>query len=170
LGNEVDTFHNYWLNLRDITSDLIPKKLIINNEKIIENEFGNILHGMKNNSVGYNTFGEAYFSLIKKGCMKGWKCHKKMTLNLIVPNGEVIFFIYKNNPRNKSQKGYYIKISEKLYSRFTVPPGFWVSFLGVSEEKNIILNIADLVHDPSESFSETIDTSFMRLINKIFIS
>ncbi|MFW5625378.1 MAG: dTDP-4-dehydrorhamnose 3,5-epimerase, partial [Campylobacter hyointestinalis] len=57
--------------------------------KQIYNPKGNIFHAMKNSDIGYLGFGEAYFSTIDQNKIKGWKKHTKMTLNLIVPIGEI---------------------------------------------------------------------------------
>ena len=37
-----------------------------------------------------------YFSVVNPGVVKGWKLHKKMTCNLIVPIGTIKFVISKN--------------------------------------------------------------------------
>ena len=58
--------------------------LILTPMKQIHHPKGNIFHAMKKSDLGYNGFGEAYFSTINKGDVKGWKKHTKMTLNLLV--------------------------------------------------------------------------------------
>ena len=68
--------------------------------KQIHHPKGDILHGMKKSDIGFDGFGEAYFSSIKEGEIKGWKKHRKMTLNLIVPVVEIEFVVFdakKNN-------------------------------------------------------------------------
>ena len=42
-------------------------------------------------------FGEIYFSNINSLCIKAWKKHKIMTLNLIVPIGKVRFVFHDKN-------------------------------------------------------------------------
>ena len=42
----------------------------------------------------FSEYGEAYFSTLKFGEIKGWNMHERMVLNLIVPIGKVIFVIY----------------------------------------------------------------------------
>ena len=63
---------------------------------------GDVLHGMKFSDQGYFGFGEAYFSIIKPGLIKGWKRHKRMVLNLIVPLGSIHFVLYDDRPNSKS--------------------------------------------------------------------
>ena len=54
---------------------------------------GDVLHAMKKSDTGYVDFGEAYFSLVEFGAIKAWKRHLQMTLNLVVPIGEVQFVL-----------------------------------------------------------------------------
>ena len=54
---------------------------------------GDVLHAMKKSDPGYVDFGEAYFSLVEFGTIKAWKRHLQMTLNLVVPIGEVQFVL-----------------------------------------------------------------------------
>ena len=73
-----------------------------------------------------------------------------MTLNLIVPIGEVTFVIY--NDKGDSFKNNYFSytISSTNYFRLTIPPGLWIAFKGKLKDFNLVLNIADLEHDPQE--------------------
>ncbi len=111
---------------------------------------GNIYHAMKKSDVGFGGFGEAYFSNIFVNCIKGWKKHSEMTLNLIVPVGEIKFVIYDE----KSKCFFSVNLSNKNYQRLTVKPNLWLAFQGISES-SMLLNIANMEHDPNES--ETIE-------------
>jgi len=112
---------------------------------------GNIFHGMKQSDPGYAGFGEAYFSTINHDEIKPWKKHIEMTLNFIVPIGEIQFVIYDDRPESKT-KGNFLKINLCLnnYQRLTIPCGVWVAFLGVGKEINLLLNITNLEHDALE--------------------
>ena len=68
--------------------------IILTPLKQIHHPKGDIYHAMKKSDIGFENFGEAYFSTIIKNDIKGWKKHTKMTLNLIVPSGEIEFVIY----------------------------------------------------------------------------
>jgi dTDP-4-dehydrorhamnose 3,5-epimerase len=122
--------------------------LSINNLSIIETPGGNVLKGLLSSDSSFNGFGEAYFSEIESGAIKGWKYHKQMTLNLIVPKGKVKFvFCVREQDNDKFEE---IVIGEKKYQRITVKPGIWFGFQGVDSEKSLILNIADIPHMPQE--------------------
>ena len=58
---------------------------------------------MKETSAGYAGFGEAYFSQVDKGAIKAWKRHKKMTLNLLVPVGEIKFVLFDDREASNTQ-------------------------------------------------------------------
>ena len=114
--------------------------------KIIKLSTGNIMHALNKNELKNQTFGEAYFSKIKFGKIKAWKYHIKTTLNLIVPYGKVKFVFYSQ----KDEKFRVVEIGEKKYLRLTVPPKIWFGFKGLSKHESIILNIANIEHDPKE--------------------
>ena len=112
---------------------------------------GSIYHGLKKSGVGFAGFGEAYFSTINNGEIKGWNRHKRMILNLIVPIGDVTFVIYDDRKKSRSKgKFFKVMLSQTNYQRLTVPPGLWLAFKGKSNNINLILNIADMEHDPDE--------------------
>ena len=107
---------------------------------------GDIFRAMKVSDDGFYGFGEAYFSSINKGDIKGWKRHAKMTLNLVVVTGEVEFAVCNGDDF------FSVKLSKDNYQRLTVQPSLWVAFKGLSDE-NMLLNLASIEHDPSESES-----------------
>ena len=119
--------------------------------KKIFNEKGNIYHCLKNSDPGFMGFGEAYFSSVTCGAVKGWNRHKNMTLNLIVAVGEVSFVICEHIKEHRSKSKFFqITLSESNYHRLTIPPGLWVAFQGKGSNLNLILNIADSCHDTDE--------------------
>lgn len=112
---------------------------------------GNVFHGMKSSDFGFCGFGEAYFSTIKYEEIKPWKKHLQMTLNFIVPVGEIRFVIFDDREKSKT-KGNILDITLSLnnYKRLTIPSGLWVAFKGIGENTNLLLNIADIEHEPNE--------------------
>ncbi|MDC0965240.1 WxcM-like domain-containing protein [Candidatus Thioglobus sp.] len=112
---------------------------------------GDIFHAMKASDIGFSGFGEAYFSTINKNDIKGWKKHTDMTLNLVVVTGEVEFVAYDGD------SFFNIKLSKKNYQRLTVRPNLWLAFKGIDDE-SILLNLANIEHDPNESENVDLDT------------
>lgn len=105
---------------------------------------GDVFRCLKNSDIGYNNFGEAYFSFVEKNFVKAWKIHKKMTLNLIVPTGSVKFVFFDHEKKFRE-----IISGRDNYKRITVPPNIWFGFQGLYEE-NLILNLANIKHDKNE--------------------
>ena len=125
--------------------------------KKIDNPLGDIWHGLKSLELQYLSFGEAYFSFVNQGKIKGWKKHNKATLNLIVPLGEIHFYAgFSESNRREFIKSRKFILGEKKYYRLTVPPGLWLAFKGISK-KNMLLNISDIPHNKNESINEELD-------------
>ncbi len=133
--------------------------IILTPLKIINLESGDVMHAMKCGDPGYYEFGEAYFSFIKKGQIKGWKKHKMMTLNLIVPLGTVAFVLFDDREVSKTKGEFFkVELSRQNYQRLTVPPGIWMGFQGLDDTENMLLNIASIKHDPDEAVSIPINS------------
>ena len=108
---------------------------------------GDVMHAVKRDDRGFAGFGEAYFSWVDPGAVKAWKLHQKLTLNLIVPIGVVRFvFQAPNQPESFRVED----IGGERYARLTAPPGLWFGFQGIGAPLNLVLNVTDLPHDPSE--------------------
>ena len=45
-------------------------------------------------------------------------------------------------------------LSKDNYYRLTVEPKLWVAFKGLSKNMNLVLNIANIQHEPSESVTK----------------
>jgi len=119
--------------------------------KIMENPAGEVLRGLRKDDRGFCQFAEAYFSTIRGGAVKAWKRHREMTLNLVVPVGEVRFVVFDDREGSSTCGSYFEAVlSRSKYSRLTVAPRLWVGFEGISNDGNLILNIADIIHDPTE--------------------
>ena len=118
--------------------------------KQITHPKGDIFHAMKASDDGFSGFGEAYFSTVNQGEVKGWKKHTEMTLNLVVVIGEIEFVVYDDN------RFYGVKLSKNNYQRLTVEPGLWLAFRGLDSE-NMLLNLSSIEHDPNESENVDLD-------------
>ena len=105
---------------------------------------GDLFHAMKASDDDFCGFGEAYFSAINMGDVKGWKKHTEMTMNLVVVIGKVELVIYDGD------SFFNVKLSKNNYQRLTIKPNLWLAFRGLST-KNILLNLASIEHDPNEA-------------------
>ncbi len=109
---------------------------------------GDIFHAMKKSDIGFDGFGEAYFSTINQNDIKGWKKHTKMTLNIVVPVGNIEFVVYDEN----SKEFFSTKLSHNNYQRLTLKAGLWMAFKGL-DKYNMLLNLASIEHDQNEAIN-----------------
>tara|TARA_B100000029_G_C17609724_1_gene969023 strand:- start:5457 stop:5876 length:420 start_codon:yes stop_codon:yes gene_type:complete len=130
----------------------MAKEIIKSKPKTINHPDGNILRVLRSSDNNFKGFGEAYFSMIGYNKIKAWKKHREMTMNLIVPVGEVMF-VFKDSQDIFSIE----KIGEKNYMCLTVPPGVWFGFKGLGENINLILNISNIQHNDTEVERADID-------------
>lgn len=126
----------------------------------IQNPKGDIMHALKCTDKGYFGFGEAYFTHIHPGEVKGWKRHNKMHLNLVVVSGKIKFVIYDDREGSCTYGDFYeITLSpEDNYQRLTVAPGLWLSFCGVGNETSVLMDIIPEPHDDSEGDRTSLET------------
>lgn len=133
--------------------DKIIAGVRLTNLKIIRGENGDVMHALKASDESFDRFGEAYFSTVKCGSIKGWKRHKEMTLNLVVPVGAIRFVIYddRNASETRGEYNEFLLGADAEYARLTVAPGLWMAFQGVGAHLNLLLNLANIEHAPDEA-------------------
>ena len=115
------------------------------------NPKGDVSHAMKKSDAGFAGFGEAYFTTILPGLIKGWHKHQRMTMNLIVPIGRTRFVIFDDRKNSKSKGNFYsVELSPENHQRLTIPPGLWTAFKGESDAVSLILNLSSIEYDDLE--------------------
>jgi dTDP-4-dehydrorhamnose 3,5-epimerase len=133
--------------------------VLLTPQKRILHPNGDILHALKASGPGYAGFGEAYFSTVHHGAIKGWKRHRRVTLNLVVPVGEIRFVIHDDRAGSATQGKFTdFVLGGEHHARLTVPPGVWMAFQGRGKELNLLLNIIDEEHDPAEADNVPLET------------
>ena len=132
------------------------KDVLITPLEIINTLGGNVMHGIKEVDDGFSGFSEAYFSEIDFNAIKAWKRHKSMTLNLVVPVGEIKFVLFDSREETNCQFQKII-ISKDNYCRITVPPMVWVGFQGLHKGGSMLLNIANMMHDFKEAERKNVE-------------
>lgn len=121
-------------------------QITVTPQKRIYVEGGDVLHALKAQESSYKGFAEAYFSFVNHRFVKAWKKHLRMTLNLLVPQGEVRFVFFDDQTKQFRQEC----IGENNHARITVPPGIWFGFQGLVAPTSLVLNLANIEHDPQE--------------------
>jgi dTDP-4-dehydrorhamnose 3,5-epimerase len=134
------------------------KDVVITPLKRIEGEKGSVYHGIKKTDAGFAGFEEAYFSTVNPGTIKGWKKHYEMTMNLVVPQGTIKFVLYDDREGSDTEGVFqHLIISPENYCRLTVPPKIWMAFEGLATSVNLLMNVANMIHDPNEQINLPLD-------------
>jgi dTDP-4-dehydrorhamnose 3,5-epimerase len=129
---------------------MMIKDVILTPLNIISVAGGDVMHALKSSEVGFEKFGEAYFSSIEFGAIKAWKRHHEMQLNLIVPIGQIKFVLFDDRNGDKNGVFQEVLLSPKNYFRLSIPPLVWVGFQGLEKENSTLLNIASIEHSEEE--------------------
>jgi dTDP-4-dehydrorhamnose 3,5-epimerase len=114
---------------------------------------GEVRHGLRHDDPDFTGFGEAYFSEVLPGRIKGWKLHRVMTMNLVVVQGSVRFLLCDDEENGQERCEVVLSVGPEIgpYGRLTVAPGVWMAFAGLGEGTNLLLNLASHSHDPAEA-------------------
>jgi dTDP-4-dehydrorhamnose 3,5-epimerase len=139
----------------------IINDLVITPLKQIIDERGAVFHFLKSDSPSFSNFGEAYFSKIYEGVVKGWKLHKIAQQNFCVPYGSVKIVVFDNRI-NSSSRGVLQEITLNdidNYFLLSMPAGLWYSFKCTSHEYAILANIINIKHSPDEAMSLPLETN-----------
>lgn len=110
---------------------------------------GEVRHGLRRDEDDFAGFGEAYFSEVLPGHVKGWKRHSLMTMNLVVVQGSVRFLLCDD----AASCDCLLSVDREAgpYGRLTVHPGVWMAFAGMGAGTNLLMNLASHGHDPAEA-------------------
>lgn len=132
----------------------MKQEVYLNKLKRIAVSQGDVYHGIKASDRSFKGFGELYFSRIESHRVKGWKRHKRLTLNLMVPVGEVRFVVFAHDSGTclPSHLVSDCRLGADVnHQRLTVEPGMWVAFQGIGQGINVVANVIPEEHDPTET-------------------
>ncbi len=117
----------------------------------IPDERGAVFHMLREDSDGFDRFGEIYFSMIYPGAIKAWHLHREMTLNYAVPVGMVKLVCYDGREGSASHGvSQEMHVGELNYVLVTIPPFVWNGFKGVGSTPALVANCATVAHRPDE--------------------
>ncbi len=124
----------------------------------IPDDKGMVMHMMRADSPYFTKFGEVYFSVVKFKKIKAWKRHKLMTQNFAVPVGLINVVLFDDRADSPTRGAVQeVRLGQSEFSLLKIPPMIWYGFTGLTEQESLIVNCADLAHDPQES--ERIDVN-----------
>lgn len=141
-----------------LLSELIDD-VVLTELKQFSDERGTLLHMLRNDDPIFTTFGECYFSEVLPGAVKAWKLHRNQTQNFSVPVGRIKLVIYDNRKNSISNGNLqYVNLGRPdSYFRIMIPPGLWYGFTCISDMPALLVNCADIPHDPQESEIRMLD-------------
>jgi dTDP-4-dehydrorhamnose 3,5-epimerase len=126
--------------------------VIITELRQIGDERGAVLHMLRCDAPEFVRFGECYFSEVLPGATKAWKRHRAQTQNVAVPVGRIRLVIYDDR-QGSSTRGQVQRLElgrPDAYLRLRIPPGLWYGFTCISPAPALLVNCADLPHDPAD--------------------
>ena len=125
----------------------------------IGDERGAVLHMMRCDAPEFVRFGECYFSEIVPGAVKAWKRHRAQSQNLVVPVGRIRLVIYDGREQSASRGQTMVLEMGRpdAYLRVGIPKGLWYGFACISATPALLVNCADLPHDPSDNEMRPVD-------------
>jgi len=123
--------------------------------RIIADNRGAVIHFMKNTDPEFVQFGEVYFSVVRRGAVKAWHLHKRMTLNYICFTGEVFVGLFDDREgsptRGMSNRFLLSSRMNEAHKLLTIPPNVWNGYYAVPGNSMAgIANLATEPHDPDE--------------------
>ena len=117
----------------------------------IPDERGAVFHMLREDTEGFERFGEIYFSSVYPGVVKGWHLHHEMTLNYAVPVGMVKLVCYDDRAGSPTRGNLVEIVTGDLdYQLVTIPPLVWNGFKGVGTTPALVANCATIPHRPGE--------------------
>lgn len=112
----------------------------------IKNFKGDIFKILKSSDEEFKGFGEIYISNVKRGEIKAWKKHLKMTCILIPISGLTKIVVY-------DEQGFQaFNLDSKNKKKLIIPPNTIFGFSAIKGDSSI-MNIANIEHDPNESIN-----------------
>ncbi|MDP1821174.1 MAG: dTDP-4-dehydrorhamnose 3,5-epimerase family protein [Acidimicrobiales bacterium] len=125
--------------------------LVVTPLRRIPDERGAVLHMLREDSPGFERFGEIYFSSVYPAVVKGWHRHHEMTLNYAVPVGMVKLVCYDDR-EGSSTHGNVVElhVGELSYSLVRIPPMVWNGFKGEGTAPALVANCSTIAHRPDE--------------------
>ena len=135
--------------------------------KQIKDDRGAVFHHLKYTSSSYKGFEEVYISKTFPQKIKGWKKHLKMTQNFCVPVGSFKFVLFDDRPDSATFNviNEFVIDEEHNYRLLSIPPNVWYGFECLSSYPGIIVNLSNLVYDPSEIITQNLNNNTIPYTN-----
>ena len=119
----------------------------------ISDSRGSVFHMLRSDSDDFQGFGECYFSEVLPGAIKAWKYHHTQIQNIAVPSGLMRLVLFDSRVSSNTY-GNILELDlgrPKAYRRVKIPPKIWYGFACLGSMPAILVNCANIPHDPSDT-------------------
>jgi dTDP-4-dehydrorhamnose 3,5-epimerase len=100
---------------------------------------GAVYQMLKRTDAHFLQFGEIYFSTVRKGAVKAWKNHSRVTVSYACVSGLLRMTLYDDRPESPTRRTIReVLLGPECYFLIVVPPGIWNGFQGLSESDAVL--------------------------------
>jgi dTDP-4-dehydrorhamnose 3,5-epimerase len=118
----------------------------------LPDERGTIMHMLRASDPHFIEFGEIYFTTIYEGIVKGWHCHREMTLNYACVHGRIKLVLYDERAGSPTAGSLMEAfLGPDNHCLVLIPPGVWNGMKGMSHPFALVANCATHPHDPART-------------------
>lgn len=123
--------------------------VVIRPLKMIPDERGTILHGVRNDNI-LSDFGEVYFKKLYGGVVNGWHIHETLKLNYMCIHGMIKLVLFDTRPDSPT-KGILQEVffGDHNYCLVHIPCGIANASKGMTYPYAISCNVASEAHNPN---------------------
>jgi dTDP-4-dehydrorhamnose 3,5-epimerase len=118
---------------------------------------------LRSDADDFLDFGECYFSEVLPGAIKAWKYHYTQVQNIAVPSGLMRLVLFDGRDSSITY-GNILELElgrPEAYKRVKIPPKIWYGFACLSSTPAILVNCANIPHDPSDTEKLDIDDNYI---------
>lgn len=129
----------------------------------ISDSRGSVLHMLRSDADDFLDFGECYFSEVLPGAIKAWKYHYTQVQNIAVPSGLMRLVLFDGRDSSITY-GNILELElgrPEAYKRVKIPPKIWYGFACLSSMPAILVNCANIPHDPSDTEKLDLDDNYI---------
>lgn len=107
--------------------------------KQFRDERGAVYQMLKRTDAHFLQFGEIYFSTVRKGAIKAWKNHSRVTVSYACVSGLLRMVLYDERHDSRTRGTITeVLLGPESYFLIVIPPGIWNGFQGLSDTDAVL--------------------------------
>ena len=129
----------------------------VNNLKVVRNERGQLMEGIRSDDEIYNGFGQLYVTTTFPGIIKAWYKHNKQTDLIILDKGHVKLVLFDSREDSDTHnKLNIIHSTEDNPKIIQIPPGVWHGFQAMDDQKLKLIHFNSIAYDADDLDEERV--------------